>query len=164
MVDYEIDTTSSIKTLDAIAYQSYNQLVGEISQNHTISDYCKSRLTDFTCATTFQECPETSEDLKRKNPHTNNPRFQLHRANASKPLKIQENVGAAEPLQPCNSFCKEVLTLCGGYATDRCDIFPDTECFTIKPSSKKACSSNSDCGSGEYCFFYATGRGVCLVN
>lgn len=149
MVNYLIDTTSSIKTLDAIAHQTYNQIVDELSQNRTLSDFCKSRLVDFTCAAEFQECPESIDE----------PEVML-----LTPYNRVKRFTAAEPLQPCHSFCKEVLTLCGSYDPDRCDNFPVTDCFTIPPSSKKPCSSTNNCPNGEYCFFYSYTNGVCLQN
>jgi hypothetical protein len=144
MVDYNVDTSSSIHTLDAIAYRAYTNLVTELSRNHTLSDQCKSRLVDFTCANEFQECPSA-------------PKF-------SEQSEDSPALSSMEPLQPCNSFCREVLSLCGGYDTEKCDIYPSTECFSIPPSSKKSCWSKTDCPLGEFCFFYDSGAGACLKN
>lgn len=164
MVDYEIDTTSSVNTLDAIASQSYNQLIAELSRDRMLSAYCKSRLVDFTCAAVFQKCPDTKpvRKIHRSGVTISDGGITLKQANAVRSLtKLAPQ--AAEPLQPCNSFCREVLSVCGGQDPEMCDLFTDKECFTIPPSSKKSCLFDNECPLGEYCFFYATGQGICLV-
>jgi len=137
MVDYPIDITDIITSMDDTATDLYDNIVALLlAQNRTLSPFCKERLRDFSCASLFPKCvtsPFTSFPLSNTLEHL------------------------------CKSFCESVVDACGGVfpGGSGCNEFNNTNCFTLVPSSRKQCTVSTQCDRGEYCYLYSS-VGVCV--
>lgn len=138
MIDYSIDSTSLVTTLDNSATDLFNNIVANLlSYNRTLTPQCKERLRDFACANEFPKCDTVS-------------------FTSPSPYNVLEHI--------CKDFCNNVVETCGGFfpgGNGGCDSFNSTLCITIEPSSRKPCALTSQCDIGEYCYMYGS-TGVCL--